>query len=292
MKIIDSFMFFDENMLLDLRLNVLDKYVSKFIICEATFNHKGEEKKLKFNPNNFAKFKSKIEYIILESKPENLRIINDNDTSEIKKSKILDNALIRENFQRNFVNSTIKKYSGEDLVLINDLDEIPNLEKFKYKKKISIFEQKMIYFKFNLMYPNMNWLGSKICKIKHLESPQWLRNIKPKIYPLWRLDILFSKKKYNDISFINEGGWHFTNIKKPKEIHYKMKNFLHHFEYEKSGLGVKEIEKLIKEKRALYNYSVDQRENKWNMNTRLIEIDLNKLPDYILENKDRYREYL
>ena len=66
----------------------------------------------------------------------------------------------------------------------------------------------MIYFKFNLMYPNMNWLGSKICKIKHLESPQWLRNIKPKIYPLWRLDILFSKKKYNDISFINEGGWH------------------------------------------------------------------------------------
>ncbi len=292
MKIIDSFMFFDENMLLDLRLNVLDKYVSKFIICEATFNHKGEEKKLKFNPNNFAKFKSKIEYIILESKPENLRIINDNDTSEIKKSKILDNALIRENFQRNFVNSTIKKYNGEDLVLINDLDEIPNLEKFKYKKKISIFEQKMIYFKFNLMYPNMNWLGSKICKIKHLESPQWLRNIKPKIYPLWRLDILFSKKKYNDISFINEGGWHFTNIKKPEEIHYKMKNFLHHFEYEKSGLGVKEIEKLIKEKRALYNYSVDQRENKWNINTRLIEIDLNKLPDYILENKDRYREYL
>ena len=292
MKIIDSFMFFDENMLLDLRLNVLDKYVSKFIICEATYNHKGEEKKLKFNPNNFAKFKSKIEYIILESKPENLRIINDNDASEIKKSKILDNALIRENFQRNFVNSTIKKYNGEDLVLINDLDEIPNLEKFKYKKKISIFEQKMIYFKFNLMYPNMNWLGSKICKIKHLESPQWLRNIKPKIYPLWRLDILFSKKKYNDISFINEGGWHFTNIKKPEEIHYKMKNFLHHFEYEKSGLGVKEIEKLIKEKRALYNYSVDQRENKWNMNTRLIEIDLNKLPDYILENKDRYREYL
>ena len=46
MKIIDSFMFFDENMLLDLRLNVLDKYVSKFIICEATFNHKGEEKNL------------------------------------------------------------------------------------------------------------------------------------------------------------------------------------------------------------------------------------------------------
>ena len=118
----------------------------------------------------------------------------------------MDNALIRENFQRNFVNSTIKKYNGEDLVLINDLDEIPNLEKFKYKKKISIFEQKMIYFKFNLMYPNMNWLGSKICKIKHLESPQWLRNIKPKIYPLWRLDILFSKNIMIYHSLMKVGG--------------------------------------------------------------------------------------
>ena len=48
MKIIDSFMFFDENMMLDLRLNVLDKYVSKFIICESKFNHNGQKKELNF----------------------------------------------------------------------------------------------------------------------------------------------------------------------------------------------------------------------------------------------------
>ena len=47
MKIIDSFMFFDESMLLDLRLNVLNKYVSRFIICESTFNHNGVRKKIK-----------------------------------------------------------------------------------------------------------------------------------------------------------------------------------------------------------------------------------------------------
>ena len=44
MKIVDSFMFFDENMMLDLRLNILDKYISKFIICESTYNHNGEKR--------------------------------------------------------------------------------------------------------------------------------------------------------------------------------------------------------------------------------------------------------
>ena len=64
MKIYDSFMFFDENMLLDLRLNILDKYVSKFIICEATYNHNGQKKELNFDINNFSKFKSKLLYRI------------------------------------------------------------------------------------------------------------------------------------------------------------------------------------------------------------------------------------
>ena len=44
MRIIDSFMFFDESMLLDLRLNILNKYVSKFVICESTFSHNGDKK--------------------------------------------------------------------------------------------------------------------------------------------------------------------------------------------------------------------------------------------------------
>ena len=76
----------------------------------------------------------------------------------------------------------IGKFSEDDLVLINDLDEIPNLENFRYKRKITIFKQKMFYYKLNLQYPNFDWMGSKLCKIKHLISPQWLRNIKSKKY--------------------------------------------------------------------------------------------------------------
>ena len=291
MKIIDSFMFFDENMMLDLRLNVLDKYVSKFIICESKFNHNGQKKELNFNINNFSKFKSKIEYYVVEDQPNNLKKINSEDSIKQKESKILDNALIIENYQRNFTYSRVKKFDEEDLILVNDLDEIPNLEIFKYQKKITIFIQKMFYFKFNLMYPNIQWTGSKICKKKHLINPQWLRNIKTRKYPLWRLDILFSKKKYNNIQIINDGGWHFTNIKNPDEIHHKMKNFLHHHEYEKSGIKIEDIKKLILEKKALYNYGVDQTKEKWSNNSELIKTNLNLLPKYIYNNQNKFKEW-
>jgi len=292
MRIIDSFMFFDENMLLDIRLNILDKYVSKFIICEATYNHSGKKKKLNFNINNFSKFKSKIEYIILDKIPNNLKKIDKNDSLELIESKTLDNALIRENFQRNYTYEKIVKYDDNDLILINDLDEIPNLENFEYKNKITIFKQKMFYFKLNLLYKDLSWTGSKICKKKHLLSPQWLRNIKTRKYPMWRMDILFSKKKYNDMQIVDNGGWHFTNIKTAAEIHSKMKNFLHHFEYEKSGFNARDIEKLIVEKKAIYNYSADQRENKWSNSSQLIKTDLNTLPKYILENKKVLKEWI
>ena len=292
MKIIDSFMFFDENMLLDLRLNILDKYVTKFIICEASYNHNGIKKKLNFDINNFSKFKSKIDYIVLNEQPKNLRRIQLNDGDDIKKSKILDNALIRENFQRNFSYKKLMEFESNDLILINDLDEIPNLKNYKYQNKITIFQQKMLYFKFNLMYPNILWSGSKICKKKDFISPQWLRNIKTKKYPVWRPDLLISKKKYNNVKIISDGGWHFTNIKSPEEIHHKMKNFLHHYEYERSGTNVDDIKKLIESKKALYNYNADQRQGKWSNNSELIKINLNLLPSYITDNKEKFKKWL
>ena len=66
-------MYFDEDMLLDLRLNILDQYVSKFVICEATYNHKGINKKLNFDIKKFKKFEKKIIYTILDQEPPNLR---------------------------------------------------------------------------------------------------------------------------------------------------------------------------------------------------------------------------
>ena len=293
MNIVDCFMYFDEDMLLDIRLNTLSKYVYKFIVCEAKFNHNGLEKKLNFNINNFSQYKDKIIYIVAENQPQNLKKIHIDDTQNVKNSKILDNALIRENFQRNYCLKYLRNFSEEDLVLINDLDEIPNLKKFKFKSKITIFKQKMYYYKLNLEYPDFEWMGSRICKIKDLENPQWLRNVKPKKYSRWRLDTLFSKKKFNDISFVESGGWHFTNIKSPEKIDHKMKNFLHHLEYEHSGMSLLDIKNMIKNKKVMYDHGADKKNmNKWRVSKSLKKVDLDVMPEYVKKNYDKFKIWI
>ena len=292
MNIIDCFMYYDEDMILDIRLNILDKYVSQFIICEANFNHNGTNRELKFDLKKFEKFKDKIIYIPLHHQPKNLRLLSNEDSLEVKNSKILDNALIRENFQRNFLNKEIQNFHDNDLIIISDVDEIPNLENFKYKTKITFFEQKMFYYKLNLIHKNFSWFGSKICKKKYLQSPQWLRNVKSRKYPLWRLDVMFSKTKYNNVSFIKNGGWHFTNIKSAENIDFKMKNFLHHLEYEESGLDVDEIKKIISEKKVFYDHGADKRDKKWGAENKLVRENESSLPEYIRANKEKFKNWI
>ena len=285
-------MYFDEDMMLDIRLNVLNKFVSHFIICEAAFNHKGIPKKLNFNINNFSKFKDKISYVVVDKQPDTLCKINENDNIIKKNSKILDNALIRENYQRNYLTSKLTGFLDDDLIIINDLDEIPNLNNFKYKNKITVFKQKMFYYKLNLVYPDFLWSGSKICKKKDLISPQWLRNVKSKKYPLWRLDSFFSKKKYSNIDFIENGGWHFTNIKSAEQIDYKMRNFLHHLEYEESGISVEDLKKNIQEKKVIYDHFTDKRKKKVISSGKLKKININDLPEYISKNTSKFQEWI
>jgi len=292
MNIIDCFMYYDEDIILDIRLNLLDKYVSHFVICEANFNHNGTKRELIFDISKFKKFQDKIIYIPLNHQPKNLLRINNEDSQLIKNSKTLDNALLRENFQRNFLFTKIRDFNENDLVIISDADEIPNLENFKYKSKITIFKQKMFYYKLNLLHQNFIWYGSKICKKKHLKSPQWLRNIKAKKYPLWRADIFFSKTKYNDICFLENGGWHFTNMKTPEKIDFKMKNFLHHLEYEESGLGIKDLKRIMAEKKVFYNHSADKSEKKWNVSLKLIKVHDEILPSYVKNNKEKFKEWI
>ena len=84
MNIYDCFMYFDEDLLLDLRLNILNKYVKKFIIAESTYLHSGKSKKLNFNINNFSKFKDKIIYIVVDKKPPNILEVSQNDKLRLK----------------------------------------------------------------------------------------------------------------------------------------------------------------------------------------------------------------
>ena len=295
MRIYDCFMFFDEEMLLDLRLNIMNKYVDKFVITESVYMHSGKPKKLIFDINKFSKFKDKIIYNVVDDQPPNIEVINKNDNNGIKGSKLINNSLKRENHQREMAKKSLNEAKDEDIILINDIDEIPNLDGINFNNidnKIIIFKQKIFYYKFNLLYKNFIWHGTKACKKNKFISPQWLRNVRHKKYPIWRLDMIFSKKKYNNICYVEDGGWHFTNIKSPKDLEKKFLNFLHHQDYEASGLNLKAIEEMMENKKILYDLGVDQRDYKWSGKKILNKVSLSEMPEYLSTNYKKYVNWL
>ena len=288
-------MYFDEDVVLDVRLNTLDQYVNKFVIVESLFTHKGDKRDLKFDINKFNKFKNKIVYLVYEKEPPEIESINENETENEKSGKFILNAIHRENGQRNFISEGLKNAHDEDFILISDLDEIPNLSNINlnnFREKLIFFNQEMFYYKFNLKLPNYNWVGTKSCKKKNFINAQWLRNIKDKNYPFYRLDLLFSKNKYRNIRFIKNGGWHFTNIKTSEEIRHKLSSYLHHREFDLNPLSTSEIEELIKNKKAIYDLSADKRSQKFGNGIELENYDIKKLPNYIYKNLDKFKNWI
>ena len=295
MKIFDCFMYFDEEVVLDVRLNTLDKYVDYFVIVESSFTHKGDNKNLMFNHNKFEKFKNKIIYLVYDKQPKGIEVVNENDSEGEKSRKYILNAVLRENGQRNFIQNGLNKAEDNDIILISDVDEIPNLSEVNFNnisEKIIMFHQDMFYYKFDLKIPNLLWTGTKGCRKKYLLSPQWLRNVKDRKYFHFRIDILFSEKKYSSIKFISNGGWHFSNIKTAEEIEHKLKSYLHHREFDEQSLSVEEIQNIIENKKAIYDLKVDKRVNKIGDGSKLVKIKFEKLPIYIQQNKHNYMKWL
>ena len=153
MQIFDCFMYFDEELVLDVRLNTLDKYVDYFVIVESKFTHKGEKRNLKFDHKKFEKFKNKIIYLVYNEQPKEVQIIKDTDSNNIIGSKYIMNAVYRENGQRNFIKEGLSQANDDDIIMISDVDEIPDLININFKnikEKIIMFQQSMFYYKFDL----------------------------------------------------------------------------------------------------------------------------------------------
>ena len=94
------------------------------------------------------------------------------------------------------------------------------------------------------------------------------------------------------IQIVKTGGWHFSNIKTPKEIEHKLRSYLHHREFDEEPLSVREIETVIKDKKAIYDLRVDKTVNKIGNGSKLEKFELNKLPIYIQKNKDTLKEWI
>ena len=295
MKIFDCFMYFDEELVLDLRFHHLYEYIDYFVIVESEFNHKGEKRDLNFNINKFSKFKDKILYLVKNDQPQEIKEISEADSENDKNNKYIINAAYRENSQRNFIMEGLKEANDEDIILVSDVDEIPKIDNINFnniKEKIFLFKQDMFYYKFNLSIPNYKWTGTKGCKFKNLKNPQWLRNIKDRKYPFYRLDTFFSENKYISIKIIEDGGWHFSYLKSANEIKHKLKSYLHHREFDLQSLSIKQIEETIKNKMAIYDLKADKTANKVGTGVKLQNFDKQKLPRYIQNNEILFKEWI
>ena len=297
MKIFDCFMFYDEELLLDIRMNILDKLVDYFVIVESKFFHNGKERELKFDINKYSKFKKKIIYIIQDKQPQGIKLIEPLDDEGTKSFKMIYNAHLREHYQRNLIENGLNNSEEDDIILISDVDEIPNLENVNItniKNKLILFEQDIFYYKLNRYLPNFKWYGTKACKKRYLKSPQWLREIKNKDYSFIRIDTFFSKLKYIDKYYVRDGGWHFSNLKNSKDIETKLKSYLHHRDYEAEELGIEKIKKLIEENKTIYNMYVDKASQKYDDKSRknLEKFEINKLPLYIQNNLQEFKNWI
>ena len=267
MAIFDCFQYYNEDHMAEIRFNILDQFVDKFVIVESTVNHQGKTKKLDFDLNKYKKFKNKINYIVVDDTPEN-----------IKKPHKFGESLV-EQHQRNSIMNGLSEAHDNDLIILSDVDEIPNLKKLNEfdKTKYAVFSQKMFMYKLNLLnLKEDNWHGSKICLKKNLKAPQWLRNLKFKKYPFWRID------KIKNIQIINEGGWHFAYLQSPENISKKIKSFAHGEFNKDEFINIKNIENRIKNNEDVFNRG---------FNLKKINID-ETFPDYIIKNKQKLTDWI
>ena len=263
MKIFDCFTFNDENSILEIRLNEMNKYVDFFVIIEFGENHQGKKKGKRINEKILNNFANKIRYMYVEKFEENM------------------NSWQRENFQRDYIQKALYDADKEDVIIISDLDEIPNLKKINLENignSVYAFKQINCMYKFNLVR-DFSWFGSKLCKFKKLKSPQWLRSLKVhKKYNYFRIDKFFSKNYIFNFKIIENGGWHFGWIRSVDEIIDKVNSFAH-LEFNNSK---------FKNNNYIYN-CIENNVNFLNTEEKLEIIKMEFLPEYIVINKDKFK---
>ena len=265
-KIYDCVTFYNESLQINLRINILHKYVDKFVICESKFDHKGNPKKLNFKIEQFNNFRDKIIYIVLENKFP--------DTSDPWKTQA---------YQREFMLQNLNEANPDDYIFFSDPDEIPKPEiliNFELNKKYGIFLQDCFNYKFNLFNPYESpWEGTRVAKKKNIKSIDFMRQkikIKNLKYSFFRLD------KERDIQVFKNGGWHFNNIMTPKDISNKLKTFAHTEFSKEEFSSPKIIESKILKRIDLFNRGHQY---------KVVDID-NSFPKFLLENYNTYKDFI
>ncbi len=118
MRLYDCITYFDEPILVDLRLNILDEYVDKFIVIEAKHTHSGKDQSLNFEIDNFKKFKDKIVYKVIEEQPEGILEINYSEDKGRQSAKKRMNSLKRIELSYDSALKCLTEANPDDLFIL------------------------------------------------------------------------------------------------------------------------------------------------------------------------------
>ena len=264
-KIFDCITFYDENLITNARIEILNRYVDYFVICESKYDHKGNKKEINFNLKN-KEYQKKVRHLIIEK--------NFPDTS---------NGWKVEEFQREYILNGLKDASDNDFILYSDSDEIPNpikISNLELNKKYAIFMQKFFVYKLNVFNRYESpWEGTRACRKKDLKSVNFLRKkiLKRNLNkPFWKFG--FEK----NIQIINDGGWHFNNLYSPEKISQKLKTFQH------SEFGSEEFSSV-----DLIKTKIENLEDLFGRNHKYQKVNIDKqYPDYILKNLNLFKKHI
>ena len=199
--LIDSFLFFNETELTELRIKYLNKIVDYFVVIEANITHQGKKKAWNFPKileTNLKEFSKKIQYHQLNIDPEKIK----NEESWIIDNVKGDDAWKIENFQRNYIKTACQKFSDKDILIISDVDEIPSRSKLEFIKTCDFkkiapvaFEQYLFHIDCNFLKLE-SWRGSILTNMQicNTYSPHQLR------------------RSRNKISHFTDSGWSFSSF--------------------------------------------------------------------------------
>lgn len=269
-------------MLLELRFETLWEKVDFFVIVEASYSHAGNDRQTQFDIERFAKYRSKIRYLKLDTRPSGLNDFWKN-----------------ENFIRNHLAHGLYDAQPDDWILISDLDEIPNpqsIQTYDVKYLRGDFEQRYYsYFlnnywlgdvdRYGKLIPRSNiWRGSKITTYHHFvnffnANPTSVRSYKSS-------GVLRSIKRAwftrFDVQLIRNGGWHFTWIFKLPDIVKKIESTAHQ-EFNSP---------LYKDPEFIQSMIMAGRDfHKPNSRYEPQIIDQN-FPKYLINHPEKFKEYL
>lgn len=271
MKIFDCVIYNGEDHLLELRFNELQN-VDFFVIVESNISFSGIKKQYRFNFNNFPYFKKKIRYVQIGD--EKAKYHNKSYYPYFKHEKWQ-----REFALRDSVLVALHDCQDDDLIVLSDIDELPDLNKIDNDHDIFIFAHTCCQFKFDLMNPGLTpYFGSKATAFKNIGLPSEFR-----VFDQPHLGI----KTYDHLNKkIIKGGFHFSYCLKVNDILEKIKFFSHCERYDL--VSREHIIKCIHTQKDIWNGQF----NFANKTDKLEKIPLNILPKYIQNNIEKFKDFL